>query len=199
MLIASGLILSFAVLGWSDDLESQPIHWAAILTSVGAIVAAVGVFFVWQSVREAERSRNETEKTRLAATAADISRRWDESEMRDSRKRIRSLYSEGKLANALVVGLSSDATEEELGTYTTIQMVPNYLEDAVILLGLSALDSDFVERSLGAVMRAQWDMMRDAANAYAEVAYRSHMADWDPWPNLRSYCGEAPWQPPQAT
>jgi hypothetical protein len=188
------LVVLAAFLGGRDS-TGESIHWAAWATSLGALAAAVGVFFVWRSVEEAEDSRKETEKTRHATTAADISRRWDEPEMRSSRELIRRLDREQRLRAALVIGLHKAATNDDMKTYTELQIVPNYLEDVVILLGLGALDREFVEGSLGAVIRSQWAVVRDAANGYAEAASKLGRSDLDPWPNLRLYCDGRPWKP----
>jgi hypothetical protein len=163
-------------LGWAVD--GTPTHWVGIFTSVGAIVAGAGVFFVWESV-------SETAKTRHATLAADVSRRWDEKDMRDSRELIRLKVAEqGRLAKDFVAGNEVNATAEQLAEYTCLQVVPNYLEDVVILLNLGALDQTFVEDSLGAILRDQWGMWREAADAWRKRAGR------DPWPNFRSFSEE---------
>jgi hypothetical protein len=135
------------------------------------------------------RQIGEAKKARLAQTGADFSRRWDEDGVVKSRLLIRKLRTAEEIKAAFLKGKEPNATDDELVEYFVLQIVPNYLEDLAILESLGAFDPRFVEESLGAIIRAQWRLWKEAANAWADDR------KVDPWPNFRRWVGEPPWKP----
>jgi hypothetical protein len=116
---------------WTPSLGGD-VHWAAIVTSAAAIGAAIGVVFAAYQVNEARRSRH-------AATAADFSRRWDETDMIRSRQLARKSKTPDELRRQFMKAWTDLSTDD----YLCLQIVPNYLEDLAILLKQGAINAEF--------------------------------------------------------
>jgi hypothetical protein len=149
-LTASGLLLTYAVLGWQDDIDHQPIHWSAILTSVGAIVAGVGVVFVWQSVRESERAR-------FAQMATEFSRRWGEEALVEVRRKTRDYSTVDQLAVAFKAYRDSNAAE-----YYLLLRELDFFEDLGAAERIKSVSPEFVDLTLGTTVVDRWEMWEPA-------------------------------------
>jgi hypothetical protein len=123
-------------------------HWAAIVTSGAAIVAAFGLFFVLIQIVDGRRSRD-------AQTTADLSRRWDEGDVRLARLKVNKLGPPEAVRDEIVTLRGKKSPE-----YYELLCEPNYFEDLAILCHRKALDDRMIRESLGELVSKRYDRWR---------------------------------------
>jgi hypothetical protein len=144
---------------------------AAVATGTTTVVVLVTAFF-------ALRQLNESKKTRYAALAADLTRRWDEPLLADSR-RLMSRRSSEEIREILQANYSGTATDEQRDDYYKLQALPNFIEGiAAIEDEFGGLSLEFINRLWGGVIIRAWDRWEPAADwvrtqPNAEGAYRN--------------------------
>jgi hypothetical protein len=120
-------------------------HWAAIVTSGAAIVGALGLLFVLIQIVDGRRSRD-------AQTTADLSRRWDEADVRDVRLKVNMLGTPEAVRDEIVRLREAKAAE-----YYELLCEPNYFEDLAILCHHKALDARMIRESFGELVSKRYD------------------------------------------
>lgn len=133
--------------------ESAP-NDAEIVTAIAAVVGAIGVAFVALQVRQEKKSRQ-------AAIAVDMSRRWDEQTLVDSRTMVRYLGSTPEQFAEHIWRLR----EQNHDDLHKLLCEANYFEDLGVLYRIKAIDVRWIELSLGTTVRARWSLW----GAYAEL------------------------------
>jgi hypothetical protein len=119
-------------------------HWAAIVTTGAAVVAALGVFLVLVQIRDGRRSRD-------AQITADISRRWDEDAVLAARNAVNALGTPERVRDELAKHYAAkDAT------YYRLLCEANYFEDLAVLCERKALDKAIIRESLGIVVTSRY-------------------------------------------
>jgi hypothetical protein len=144
---------------------------AAVATGAAAIVVLVTAFFALRQLSEAK-------KTRYAALAADLTRRWDEPLMASSRRRMSS-RTHDEIREIVEANYTGTASDEQKNDYYTLQALPNFIEGiAAIEDEFGGLSLEFVNRLWGGVIIRAWDRWAAAAHwvrtqPNAEAAYRN--------------------------
>ena len=107
--------------------------WADVVAAVSAAITAIVVF---GTAVFALRQLKEAEKTRYAALAADLTRRWDEPLMAASR-RLMSQRTHKEIRAVLKANYMGTATKTQRSEYYTLQALPNFIE------GIAAIEDQF--------------------------------------------------------
>jgi hypothetical protein len=159
--ILAALVLLVVHLVWVTNRIGRPgigesplPNWADIATAIAAGTALIGIYVAW---RTAERARH-------ATTLADISRRWDEPLLVESRQ-LAARY--GIALRDWVEYLDQDVEDlapEEAANLYKLQRIPNFFEDLAILEQAGAITFNMIQKSLGWTIVKTWDRWRPAVD-----------------------------------
>jgi hypothetical protein len=136
--------------GWPPQIAITWEGVTAISTAVTTVVLAVTAFFALRGLRESEN-------TRYGALAADLTRRWDESLLANSRREMTSRTHE-EIRDVIAVYYSGRADDEGKELYYTLQALPNFIETiAAIEEDIGGLSIAFVDRLWGGAIIRTWE------------------------------------------
>ncbi len=137
-------------------LTAVEIPWTDIAgTAVTILAIAVAAFFALRQLREAERSR-------YAALAADLTRRWDEPLLREARRAM-SVRTPEQIRDLLKAHYEGTATPHEVNEYYALQALPNFIEGiAAVEEEFGGLSIEFVNRLWGGAVLRTWEMWAPA-------------------------------------
>jgi hypothetical protein len=129
-------------------LEALPPNWTEIVTAVASVVALIGVFVgAWIALSQT----GEAVRTRTSSLMADLSRRWDEPLLAESR-RLAASYSRDGLADRVEY-----LQEENHPELDVLFRAPNFLEDVAVLEQSGSLPFDMIRKSLGGTVISEWE------------------------------------------
>jgi hypothetical protein len=136
---------------WSWLISFDP---TAFWTGIVAL-ATLGTFIVLVIAALVARGQlRETVKSRHAAELAELSRRWDEPSLEESR-RLNVRYGD-KLHEWVVYFLEEAPADMDDNRLDVLERIPNFLEDLAILQEVGAIRLDMIVKSLGGVIVAYW-------------------------------------------
>jgi hypothetical protein len=142
------------------------IHVGGIITALGAVAGAIGVFFVWRSVKATEASLVEAEKSREAAVqsmqsqvAMEVARRWAGEDLVACRRLVRQYPTREDLAKAFDAFRAQNSRQAYI-----LQRELDFFEDLAIAEQLHTISWAFIELSLGAVVWDRWQMWEPSIN-----------------------------------
>jgi hypothetical protein len=152
---------------WAGPMDLTPggVSWTDEVTTIGTpVIIAVTAFFALRQIRESERSR-------YAALAADLTRRWDEPPMVASRKAMIT-HTHEEIRDIIAATFEEGTTEAEADSFYTLQALPNFIETlAAIEYEFGGLSLDFIDRLWGSAIISSWgrwsltvDFVRDQPN-----------------------------------
>ena len=120
-----------------------PSHWQLTdwLPLVAALVALIGAYLVWKAA----------EKARHAALMAELSRRWDEPTLSESRRFMDSLGT-----NLRATFQRWDDVQDPRSYI--LERVPNFFEDLSVLEQVGAIDFEMIRMSLGRSVVEVWEI-----------------------------------------
>ncbi len=136
-------------------VESEP-HWTdyaiAGATIASTLILLGTAIYIGLQVSQAGKQVKETEKTRYAALAADLTRRWDEELVSNSRR----LNSQRTHDDILEI-VKATQGEHAANDYYTLQALPNFIEGiAAIEDEFGGLSLEFINRLWGGVILRAW-------------------------------------------
>jgi hypothetical protein len=122
--------------------------WASVISAVAAfltlIVISIAAAVAWKQVQEAKSSRH-------AALMADMSKRWDEEPLAESRRQMNA-FSPDQLRTR--VAYLATTNDKELDV---LIRSPNFFEDLAVLHDAGAITFEMIRKSLGGTLVSQWD------------------------------------------
>jgi hypothetical protein len=144
-IVNTRLATSFAHQHWRmHHVSGDGIHWAAIFTSVGAIVgmlaivfAAVGTFYAGRQLAAATAQRLAEEQTRQATTLIEVCRRWDDATFLDARY-LTQQYRDPEQLHRMMRKWSDENSKQ----FFQALREPNFFEDLAILAKHNAITTD---------------------------------------------------------
>src|SRR5581483_3250777 len=144
---------------------SADAEWVtAVGTCVTALILLVTAILVLRQLKEARERRQtelsrveEAQKARFAQLAADLTRRWDEPLLRDSREAMSALTADG--IQALVKRIyQGNASADDAGEYYRLQALPNFIESVAVFEDeFAGLSLELVDRLWGGAIIRAWD------------------------------------------
>jgi hypothetical protein len=155
LLLLATVAVGFGFLAWWPfdvvHITTTGIKWTDLVSAIGTpVVIIVSALFALNQLREAEKSR-------YAALAADLTRRWDEPLLASSRQAM-SLHGHEEIRDIIKANYTKKATEDEIEAYYTLQALPNFIEGiAVIEDEFEGLSLDLVDRLWGGVIIRAWE------------------------------------------
>ena len=123
----------------------------ALVAAVTLIVLAAAAAIAWNQFQQAK-------KAWYAETLADLSHRWDETQMVASRL-LASRSGEGQQLREWIEYYSTPPVSREL---FVLQRVPNYFEDPAVLEEYEALPFELIKGSFGGTLVLTWDRWKSA-------------------------------------
>jgi hypothetical protein len=155
LLLLATVAVGFGFLAWWPfdvvHVTTTGVKWTDLVSAIGTpVVIIVSALFALNQLREAEKSR-------YAALAADLTRRWDEPLLASSRQAM-SLHGHEEIRDIIKANYTKKATEDEIEAYYTLQALPNFIEGiAVIEDEFEGLSLDLVDRLWGGVIIRAWE------------------------------------------
>jgi hypothetical protein len=133
------------------------IAWATLGT---AVILGVTAVVIWAQLRE-------TQSSRFATLAADLTRRWDEPLLAECRRETVG-HSQEELRDIIKANYDGTATVSETKHYYMLQMMPNFVESIAAIEGeFSGLSVEFVDHLWGGTIIRAWQKW-SLAVAYAQ-------------------------------
>lgn len=133
-------------------------HWAAIITSVAAALAAIGVFFIILQISESRRSRD-------AQLAIELSRRWSDPSFVNSRAATAL-----KDGTALMEKVKTLYESEDRTDYYKIIVEADLFEDLAVLVRHRCLDEGIVWDTLGLAICDRWERWKETAHYLSNLS-----------------------------
>ena len=155
LLLLATVAVGFGFLAWWPfdvvHVTTTGVKWTDLVSAIGTpVVIIVSALFALNQLREAEKSR-------YAALAADLTRRWDEPLLASSRQAM-SLHGHEEIRDIIKANYTKKATKDEIEVYYTLQALPNFIEGiAVIEDEFEGLSLDLVDRLWGGVIIRAWE------------------------------------------
>jgi hypothetical protein len=152
LLLLAGIVLCLGFLAWWPfdvvHVTTRGVKWTDLVSAIATpVVILLTAFFALNQLREAEKSR-------YAALAADLTRRWDEPLMVASRKAMIT-HSHDEIRDLIAANFEGGTTNEEADVFYTLQALPNFIETLAAIEDRFGLDIDFVDRLWGAPSSAR--------------------------------------------
>jgi hypothetical protein len=130
-----------------------------IATAVATIVLAAGVLFAFWQLRDAQKSRH-------AALATDLSRRWDEPALLKAQEAFSKATNKTIRDQAEILYADRDANrakyDETVPAFLAMQALPNFLEHIGSLEKQGAIPLPVVDDLWGGAILVAWRHWRDA-------------------------------------
>ncbi len=173
------MLVFFAVatpvaLGLSDPDADWSSWVTAVATGVLALAALATLIVVYETAAVARSGLDDARKTRHAQLLTDLSRRWDEAQMIESRK-LYSLHGP-KWVLGMVEKLyiyDPDATplpEPEVDTWSKVMRWPSLLETIGVLHNDGAIGTEVAFNNWGAQIAEAWRLWRGPVNRMRELS-----------------------------
>lgn len=153
------LFFAFVAIGlgflawWPFDVvhvTTTGVKWTDLVSAIGTpVIILLSAFFALMQLAESEKSR-------YAALAADLTRRWDEPLMVASRKAV-ATHSHEEIRDAIAATFEDGTTEEEADAFYTLQALPNFIETMAAIEDKFGLKLEFVDRLWGSAIISSWD------------------------------------------
>jgi hypothetical protein len=152
-------------------LAATDVHWTDEVIAITSIVTAAGIIFVglgaWISYRQLKDSKKLLEETkqqvegtkdqlqemaraREADATRDLSRRWDEADLVESRQ-LALRYDSAELDHRMQALFDTGGDE-----YFKLMRAPNFFEDLGIAVETGTISLDWVQGSVGTSVRVSW-------------------------------------------
>lgn len=153
MLFAAIVVCLGFLAWWPFDVvhvTTTGVKWTDLVAAIGTpVVILLSAFFALNQLRE-------TEKSRFAALAADLTRRWDEDVLVESRRTMSALSHE-EIKDVVQAIFEERATADEIDCFYKLQPVPNFIEGiAAIEEEFAGLTLEFVDRLWGSSIIRAW-------------------------------------------
>jgi hypothetical protein len=138
---------------WPFDVvhvTTRGVKWTDLVSAIGTpVIILLSAFFALMQLRESEKSR-------YAALAADLTRRWDEPLLVASRKAMIT-HTADEIREMIAATFEEGTTDEEAKTFYNLQALPNFIETIAAIEDRFGLKLDFIDRLWGAVIISSWD------------------------------------------
>jgi len=154
LLLFAAIVVSLGFLAWWPfdvvRVTTTGVKWTDLVAAIGTpVVILLSAFFALNQLRESEKSR-------YAALAADLTRRWDESLLVASRKAMIT-HSQEEIRDTIAATFEEGTTEAEADVFYTLQALPNFIETlAAIEDEFGGLSLDFIDRLWGSAIISSW-------------------------------------------
>ncbi len=146
---------------WLIAKVSSP-TWTDVTSAVASIltlaIVLIGLLIAWHQLGEAKR-------TRRAGIMIELSKRWDETPLVESRRAFHEKYGSPEKLGEAMERLYSAKSDE---LYMLLRL-PDYLEDLAILVEEGGTAKDVVRKSLGSVITTWWTRWEPAVRVIRAV------------------------------
>jgi hypothetical protein len=129
--------------------DSGP-NWAEILTGVGTAVIAFGILL-------AALQLSESRKTRQAAIAIEVTKKWNERSL----IRSRSLFREIVEGGTNLRDEYSRLKRENQRNYFLLQLLPTFFEDLAVLEKTHCLSLEWIDETMGGQVMSSWNRWKE--------------------------------------
>lgn len=148
------VVIALGFLAWwpfdAVDVRTKGVKWTDLVPAFGTpVLIVLSAFVALMHLRESEKSR-------YAALAADLTRRWDEPHMVEARTAMIT-HSRKEIRDMIAATFSDGTTEAEAGVFYTLQTLPNFIETIAAIEDKFGLKLDFIDRLWGAAIISSWD------------------------------------------
>jgi len=141
----------------AEAVVQDTIQWTDIATAVASIctllVVLAALLLGWRQLGSMETARK-------AQLLTDLSRRWDEELLVESRQAASDYAGGEELASAL-----ERHDQENTRDYYVLGRLPNFFEDLGILVSEGAISPQMVAKSLGSSAKSYWRLYQPYASA----------------------------------
>lgn len=154
--------IGLGVLAWWPfevvHVTTTGIKWTDLMAAIGTpVIVILSAFFALMQLRESEKSR-------YAALAADLTRRWDEDVVANSR-RFGSLHTADDVLRIIEANYAAGTSDDDIEAFYKLQALPNFIE------GIAAIEDEFgglsiplTDRLWGGVIIRTWDRWSPAVD-----------------------------------
>jgi hypothetical protein len=148
------------VLGANDP------NWAEAVTAIATAVGAVGLLSAITAAVFAGRQVRESERSRQASMAADFLRRWDETDLVETRHLVGQYKSPEELATAFTEFRDANSVQ----AYVLYREL-DYFEQLAALEHLGAFDFELIRVLLGHRLVARFEMWKPSLDSMGTDVY----------------------------
>ena len=155
LLLLATVAVGFGFLAWWPfdvvHVTTTGVKWTDLVSALATpVIIVVSAVFAVNQLREAEKSR-------YAALAADLTRRWDEPYMVLSRKAM-STHSHDQIRDMIAAIFEDEPTGEEIDAFYNLQALPNFIETlAAVEEEFSGMSIEFIDRLWGSAIISSWE------------------------------------------
>lgn len=154
------------------DIDLSAVAWATILIAFGTLASAailgITAVYIYRSAQNALLTLEDARKTRHAELVTDLSRRWDEPLIEDSRKLFGRVTSEELVE---IVNEFYDTGENDHVYYKLIAW-PNLIETIGVLESDGAISPEVIHQMWGGGIIVAWAGWCDAIQTLRDRAER---------------------------
>ncbi|MEN3223384.1 hypothetical protein PUR22_21305 [Mycolicibacterium porcinum] len=171
VLVGSAAVL--AMLAPEPNWSEITMALATVVMALATVGLAVAAFFALGSIREARKALDEARIARNAVQMTEWSRRWDQKNLRQLRRKVREYATHdpdgvpypaaGPLGlRDSILRLQRDNNPE----FYELLVDANFMEDLAILVQRGGLDFEVVNMSLGYNFPYRWCLWKPTADAF---------------------------------
>jgi hypothetical protein len=135
------------------------VDWAEV-TAIATSVLAIGLLGGFGAAIFAAQQVREERRTRQAQMAAEFFRRWNETELVETRRLVGRFKSPAELSDAFAGYVASDAPE----AYVLYREL-DFFEQLAALESVGAFDFELIKLMIGPTLVARWEMWQPAIMA----------------------------------
>ena len=154
LLFVAAVVIALGFLAWWPfdvvRVTTKGIKWTDLVVAFGIpVTIGITAVFALHQLREAEKSR-------YAALAADLTRRWDEDSLIESRRAL-IMHNHDEIRDIIAATFKDGITDEEADAFFVLQKLPNFIETLAAIESEFGLEREFVNRLWGSVIVSSWD------------------------------------------
>jgi hypothetical protein len=154
------------------DIDLSAVEWATILIAFGTLASAailgITAIYIYRSAQNALLALEDARKTRHAELVTDLSRRWDEPLIAESRK----LFGKKTAEELVEVVNEFYVTGDNDDEYYKLTAWPNLIETIGVLESDGAISPEVIHQMWGGGIIVAWAGWCDAIQALRERAER---------------------------